>query len=36
MPLKSGRYFTQTYHPAMLLRVPGARVTDFRIVPNQL
>ncbi|CAN0494144.1 unnamed protein product, partial [Laminaria digitata] len=36
VPLKSGRYFTQTYHPATLLRMPGAEVTDFRIVPNPL
>ncbi|CAN0530389.1 unnamed protein product, partial [Laminaria digitata] len=32
LPLKSGRYFTQTYHPASLTRVPGDEVTDFRIV----
>ena len=34
LPLRSGRYFTQTYHPASLLRIPGAHVSDFRIVPN--
>jgi len=34
LPLKSGRYFTQTYHPASLLRFPGNEVSDFRIVPN--
>ena len=34
LPLKSGRYFTQTYHPAQLSRNPGASVSDFRIVPN--
>jgi hypothetical protein len=36
LPLKSGRYFTQTYVPTRLLRVPGAYVTDFRIVPNPI
>ncbi len=34
MPLRSGRYFTQTYTPATLKRPPGEQVTDFRIVPN--
>ncbi|MBX2821093.1 MAG: hypothetical protein KTR29_15465 [Rhodothermaceae bacterium] len=34
LPLRSGRYFTQTYHPASLLRIPGNQVSDFRIVPN--
>lgn len=34
LPLKSGRYFTQTYNPVKLLRVPGSQITDFRIVPN--
>lgn len=36
LPLKSGRYFTQTYDPASLLRLPGDVVTDFRIVPNPI
>ena len=36
LPLKSGRYFTQTYHPASLLRPPGEQVSDFRIVPNPI
>ncbi len=35
-PLKSGRYFTQTYHPAGLLRRPGAQISDFVIVPNPI
>ena len=34
LPLKSGRYFTQTYTPTTLKRPPGAQVTDFRIVPS--
>ena len=34
LPLRSGRYFTQTYHPAGLLRLPGQQITDFRIVPK--
>ncbi|MEM8488748.1 MAG: hypothetical protein AAF564_24590 [Bacteroidota bacterium] len=33
-PLRSGRYYTQTYAPASLLRRPGAQVGDFAIVPN--
>ncbi len=33
-PLRSGRYFTQTYQPANLKRAPGATVESFRIVPN--
>ena len=36
LPLRSGRYFTQTYHPASLLRIPGVQVSDFRIVPNPI
>ncbi|MBX2821094.1 MAG: T9SS type A sorting domain-containing protein [Rhodothermaceae bacterium] len=36
LPLRSGRYFTQTYNPASLLRVPGNQVSDFRIVPNPI
>ena len=34
MPLRSGRYYTQTYSPATLKRPPGAQVSDFRIVPS--
>ncbi len=33
-PLRSGRYFTQTYQPVNLKRPPGATVEAFRIVPN--
>jgi hypothetical protein len=33
-PLRSGRYFTQTYQPANLKRAPGSSVEAFRIVPN--
>ena len=33
-PLKSGRYFTQTYEPVNVVRVPGESVDDFSIVPN--
>ncbi len=36
LPLRSGRYFTQTYTPATLKRPPGATVQSFRIVPNVL
>ncbi|MEZ4700893.1 MAG: hypothetical protein R2834_11225 [Rhodothermales bacterium] len=36
IPLKSGRYFTQSYLPASLVRFPGAQVSDFRIVPNPM
>ena len=36
LPLRSGRYFTQTHLPASLLRIPGEQVTDFRIVPNPI
>ena len=36
LPLKSGRYFTQTYLPTGLTRFPGEAVADFRIVPNPL
>jgi len=36
LPLRSGRYFTQTYNPASLLRIPGNQVSDFRIVPNPI
>jgi len=34
LPLKSGRYFTQTYTPTTLKRPPGATAADFRIVPS--
>ena len=34
LPLKSGRYFTQTYTPTTLKRPPGERASDFRIVPS--
>ncbi len=33
-PLKSGRYYTQTYDPAFLKRPPGNSLESFRIVPN--
>lgn len=33
-PLKSNRYYTQTYDPASLKRGPGESVADFKIVPN--
>jgi hypothetical protein len=35
-PLRSGRYFTQTYSPVNLKRPPGATVESFRIVPNPI
>ena len=35
-PLRSGRYFTQTYTAAQLKRPPGADITSFRIVPNPI
>lgn len=34
VPLKSGRYYTQTFLPAKMKRVPGAELADIRIVPN--
>ncbi len=34
VPLRSNRYYTQTYQPANLKRAPGATVADFRVVPN--
>ncbi len=34
LPLKSNRYYTQTYNPAFLKRSPGEALSDFRIVPN--
>ena len=33
-PLKSSRYYTQTYNPATLKRQPGSALEDARIVPN--
>ncbi len=36
VPLKSSRYFTQTYTPTTLKRAPGATVEDFAIVPNPI
>jgi hypothetical protein len=33
-PLRSSRYWTQTYNPASLARPPGDAVSDFKIVPN--
>lgn len=32
--LKSGRYYTQTYLPATLKRLPGETLKEVRIVPN--
>lgn len=34
LPLKSGRFYTQTYDPANLKRPPGEKISDFRVVPN--
>lgn len=33
-PLKSSRYYAQTYDPASLLIPPGESLSDVRIVPN--
>lgn len=33
-PLKSSRYYTQTYDPATLKRAPGEALSDSRVVPN--
>jgi hypothetical protein len=33
-PLKSSRYYTQTYEPAFLKRAPGSTLSDIRVVPN--
>ena len=33
-PLKSSRYYAQSYDPARLSRPPGASLADARIVPN--
>ena len=34
LPLRSGRYYTQSYAPVNLKRPPGASADAFRIVPN--
>lgn len=34
IPLKSNRFYTQTYDPATLKRVPGTSLSAVRIVPN--
>ena len=34
VPLRSSRYYTQTYEPAFLKRPPGASLSEVRIVPN--
>lgn len=34
VPLKSSRYYTQTYTPASLKRGPGQNISDARVVPN--
>ncbi|MBX2820595.1 MAG: hypothetical protein KTR29_12960 [Rhodothermaceae bacterium] len=34
MPLKSNRYYAQTYEPARLKRPPGREISDARVVPN--
>lgn len=36
VPLKSNRYFTQTYDPAILKRSPGSTLEAARVVPNPL
>ena len=33
-PMRSSRYYTQTYQPARLLRAPGESMEDIRVVPN--
>ncbi|MFA3781811.1 hypothetical protein ABRY23_01950 [Melioribacteraceae bacterium 4301-Me] len=33
-PLKSSRYYTQTYNPAILKRQPGTSMDQIRVVPN--
>lgn len=33
-PLKSGRFYSQTYDPARLKRKPGEKLSDIRVVPN--
>jgi len=34
VPLRSSRYYSQTYEPAFLRRAPGNDLADIRIVPN--
>lgn len=34
VPLKSSRYYTQTYNPAFLRRAPGSGLEAARVVPN--
>lgn len=34
VPLKSSRFYTQTYDPAVLKRAPGSTLEAVRIVPN--
>ncbi|MEM6337522.1 MAG: hypothetical protein AAF752_13210, partial [Bacteroidota bacterium] len=34
VPLRSSRYYSQTYTPTQLKRPPGESLADFRIVPN--
>ena len=34
VPLKSSRYYAQSYDPAFLKRPPGSTLADLRIVPN--
>lgn len=34
VPLKSSRYYTQTYEPAVLRRQPGGALSEVRAVPN--
>lgn len=34
VPLKSSRFYTQTYDPAQLKRAPGSSLDEVRIVPN--
>lgn len=36
VPLRSSRYYTQTYSPTTLKRAPGANINDFAIVPNPI
>ena len=33
-PLRSSRYYAQTFTPVQLKRAPGEQLSDFRIVPN--
>ncbi|NOX66825.1 MAG: hypothetical protein GXO85_13790 [Chlorobi bacterium] len=34
VPLRSGRFYTQTYTPTQLKRQASASVSEFRVVPN--